>query len=129
MLFGLVSGYVFDIVGAQKASCAGGLLASVCLLVVGFAVDLDSEAWPITQVVLLTLGLFLADVGGMVASLGILGWMWHYPRAQALIMGLSNATYQISGVLGLLFDALLQQGYSLADGFRVVAVLSALSGV
>ena len=42
-------------------------------------------------------GLLATDLGGNLASFGILAFMWHYPKAQALFIGLSNAASQASG--------------------------------
>jgi len=71
----------------------------------------------------------VADLGGILASFAAFGWLWHYPGAQAFIIGLSNATNQVSGMLGLSFAALGRAGYMIADAMCVLAAAVAFAGI
>lgn len=129
MRFFILVGCAFDLLGAQKAAALGAVTAAVCFLLLAVAVQMDGEAWPWTQSGLMYFGLVATDLGGNLASFSILAFMWHYPKVQALFIGLSNAATQASGGLGLCIRYMVVNGYSISDSFVFLAFLSISASV
>eukprot|EP00747_Dinoflagellata_sp_TGD_P065025 gnl/TRDRNA2_/TRDRNA2_154172_c1_seq2.p1 gnl/TRDRNA2_/TRDRNA2_154172_c1~~gnl/TRDRNA2_/TRDRNA2_154172_c1_seq2.p1 ORF type:complete len:138 (-),score=20.08 gnl/TRDRNA2_/TRDRNA2_154172_c1_seq2:79-432(-) len=115
--------------GPQRASALGAFLASICMVSVAIAVGLDAKEFPTIQPVILFVCLVVSEVGGLIACFGVLGWMWHYPRSQAFIQGLSNATYQGSALIGALFKIMIDSGYRIWDVFLVLAATNLVASI
>lgn len=125
----VVVGCVFDRLGARWAAMLGAVCTAFSLSVVSLVVTLDAQVHPLTQTCLLYLCFMLSDACGLLSSFGVAGWLWHYPRHQALIIGLLNGSYQGSSIVGLLFVSLSSWGWSLSSGFTLVACANLLAAV
>ena len=69
------------------------------------------------------------NLGGGVASFAIMGWLWHYPRSQNLLNGISNATSQVSPAVGILIDIACGAGYTLPTAFFILSAVCGLCGI
>jgi len=129
ILLFLIPGFVFDVLGPRRAAVAGALCSAAALVGIAAAIHMDTHRHPALQSVLMSVCYVVADLGGIVASFAAFGWLWHYPGSQAFIIGLSNATNQVSGMLALSFAALGRAGYTIADAMCMLAAVVALAGV
>lgn len=46
---------------------------------------------------------------GFLNSMALYGFIWHYPKNQAFVIGLSNASIQLSALLGTIFPSLIDK--------------------
>jgi len=120
-------GYSYDWLGGRGSSAMGAALAGFSFVVLAVATSLDGKMWPWTQTLCYYAFLIIADLGGIMASFSLFGFMWHYPLSQTFIVGLSNAATQASGALGLLFQAMAAAGYTIQDSYLLLALFSFIS--
>ena len=125
--FFILVGCAYDVLGPQKAAALGGLTLAASCGMVAMGVMLEAQEWPQTQWILMYLGLVCGDLGGNMASFGILAFMWHYPKVQAVFIGLSNASSQASGGLGLCISYMVSNGYSLKSAFLLLGSMGAVA--
>jgi len=124
------TGYAFDVWGPRRSSALGAMVSCVGLCLLAVFIHLDARKWGLTQIIGCFLCFILSDLGGLLASFGILGWMWHYPRQQTFIMGLENASFQASALLGFLFQTVVEDwGWHIAGGFLLAAGISGVASV
>mmetsp|Transcript_116791 Transcript_116791/g.341956 ORF Transcript_116791/g.341956 Transcript_116791/m.341956 type:complete len:880 (-) Transcript_116791:98-2737(-) len=123
----VLSGYLYDILGARESAVAGALLACASMLVIGCTITLDAQEFPNTQVLLLHFSFIMGDVGDLLSSFSLLGWMWHYPRCQTFIIGLQNGAFQGSSMFGILFVWMVGAGFRLYQGFFLIALTNLIS--
>eukprot|EP00928_Gymnodinium_smaydae_P056007 TRINITY_DN39455_c0_g1_i1.p1 TRINITY_DN39455_c0_g1~~TRINITY_DN39455_c0_g1_i1.p1 ORF type:complete len:536 (+),score=36.86 TRINITY_DN39455_c0_g1_i1:82-1689(+) len=126
-LLSFVCGMWFDFYGARTSSIGGSFVCFISLLIIAVGVGLDSKQNYVAEYVLLYTGCILADFGSFVASMSLLGWLWHYPRSQTFLIGLANATSQVAAILGVLVQYLVQQGLSLSATFAIMSLSGAVA--
>lgn len=62
--------------------------------------------------------------------MSLYGFIWSYPTNQAFVIGLSNASIQLSGLLGIIIPQLVNEyHFSLGFIFFLFARLAAVSAV
>jgi MFS family permease len=123
MFSSLPAGYVYDIWGAKVCGIAGGLVTAAALMLLVPVVLLDSRAWPATQTGLLYALFILAELAGGQASMAVVGFMWHLPGQQAVILGMNGAATQAGAALGLLFEYLGERGFEFTESLTLIATM------
>lgn len=118
----LAMGLWFDFLGPRLSASLGGLLATLGIFSLGLAVSLDARQWPRTQTVLMYGGAIVADGGGFAASMSMVGWLWHYPKHQTFLIGLSQGSQQCSLMMGTFVHALVERGYDLSTAFHLLSL-------
>jgi len=122
-------GMMFDFMGPKLSSVCGALASSISLCGIAAAVALDGKTYPWTQWALMYLCCIMADTGGFVASMSVNGWLWHYPKSQTFLIGLSNGTAQGAAAMGLIVPALVARGIGASASFMLLAMTAALAAV
>jgi len=129
LLLTMVCGGLFDFVG-PKASGVGGAMAScVSMLGIGLTITLDAKTYPWSQFSLMYLFCSVADMGGFAASMAIMGWLWHYPRSQSFLIGLSNGCVSSASAMGLFVPLMVEYGFSASSSFMLLSMLAALAAI
>lgn len=129
MLLFMFCGIVFDFMGPRLSSVIGALTSATSLFGIGAAVALDAKAYPWTQGAAMYFFCIMADMGGFVASMGLMGWLWHYPRSQTFLIGLSNGTAQSAAAMGMIVPALVAAGVGVSASFILLATTALLAAV
>jgi len=125
----LFLGYAYDAMGARDSSRLGSLATGFSMTLAALAFQLDARRWPVSQGLTLLLSFGIADMGSLLTSMGLNGWMWHYPRQQTFIMGLSNFTFQASGpVLAWLINWAVARGWSASLCFFLAGMVAMVAG-
>jgi hypothetical protein len=91
-----VIGLFFDQWGARAVGTAGAAVCAFGLLLVWVSVQGAALGQDANTSAVFGLGVIVCDFGSMLNSFAFIGLIWHFPGRQALVLTLSNATYQVS---------------------------------
>mmetsp|Transcript_7983 Transcript_7983/g.25517 ORF Transcript_7983/g.25517 Transcript_7983/m.25517 type:complete len:459 (-) Transcript_7983:283-1659(-) len=119
----LLIGWLYDRIGARKAGVVGALG-----VVVGMVL-MSASLWSPRLSVLLYLALPLTDTAGFLNSMAVFGFIWHVPAYQATVLGLGNASAQLTAAMVFILVALVHAGLALKWAFLVFAVLALIAAV
>lgn len=72
----------------------------------------------------------ITTVFGLVNSFAFIGFLWHTSKYQVLLVGVSNASYQVSAIMGNLLQILVQEcNIKLEYGFLIFGAASFLGAI
>lgn len=125
----MVCGTWFDFVGPRLSSVIGALASSISLFGIGVACALDAKTYPWSQWASMYFFCIMADMGGFLASMSLMGWLWHYPMSQTFLIGLSNGTAQSAAAMGTIVPALVARGVGVSTSFMLLATSAALAAI
>lgn len=115
-------GLVFDRIGARLSAFFGGV--GVTLSAVGLYVGFRFSPhynW------LLFVSMTSMSVFGLLNSMALFGFIYHFPKYQATVMGISVASYYLSGGAGYLIGLALDKNvFSLKGAMLTLAVITSL---
>lgn len=98
-------GLMYDLWGAKKTGTTGALSCAVGLLLACGSVFGAASGHDDISCNLLALGVLLCDFGSLLFSFSLVGFVWHIPHRQTLVIALISSTYQASAALPLLLQA------------------------
>ncbi|CAD7931050.1 unnamed protein product [Amoebophrya sp. A25] len=104
----LPAGIIFDALGGRAAAVGGAALLLVGLVFLIGAIQATSI---VSQRFLFVTGLLLTDVGSMINSISILGFLWHLPGWNGLLFALSASAYYVSAFLPLLLQSTIMDQF------------------
>jgi len=129
MVLFMVCGMWFDFIGPKASAVGGSLMSCLSIFGIGVTIALNAKTWPWTQWALMYLFCILADMGGFAASMGIMAWLWHYPRRQTFLIGLSNGCVSSATAMGMLVPMLVDAGFCASTSFMILSSSGALAAV
>jgi hypothetical protein len=116
-------GIMYDRLGARKLAVLGALGSGFGMIIIWAGVKYTKLNW------LLYIGFPFADSCGFMNSFGLWGFIWHYPEFQAIIIGLANASYFTSGIMGDVLTLLVNANWELSSGFILFAEFSFFASI
>jgi hypothetical protein len=116
-------GIMYDRLGARMLAFLGAIGTGFGMIIIWAGIKYPKLNW------LLYVGFPVADSCGFMNSFGMWGFIWHYPEFQAVIIGLANASYFISGILGDVLTLLVNADWELSSGFLLFAEISFCSAL
>ena len=138
----LIGGLAFDAVGGQKTAifgCALNALGFVVLAILLWTLqqtggngtdaatdDTGSILGPFLETAVFVVSIILIDLGMMTTNMAFMGFLWHLPNQQALVLSLSTSCSNIAALLPLVVRSILRTtGLSLQAilGFYVLSIL------
>lgn len=114
-----IAGYFYDAFGARTAAVVGAFSVSLSLYLIALSTSTEALNW------MLFLAFPLGDFSGLLNSVALYGFMWHFPHNHGFIIGLSNSSYQLSGLLGGIISLLVKRAdFSLPIAFALISLAS-----
>eukprot|EP00439_Symbiodinium_sp_Y106_P030867 s3962_g3.t1 len=98
-------GLMYDLWGAKKTGTTGALSSAVGLLLACGSVFGAASGHDEISCKLLAPGVLLCDFGSLLFSFSLVGFVWHIPHRQTLLIALISSTYQASAALPMLLQA------------------------
>jgi hypothetical protein len=120
----LIVGIIFDLLGARICSVVGAVGAAIGAIPIwaglAFPAHVDWLLYP---------GFTVMQLAGQLNSFCVFGLLWHYPSNQAFILGVSQATNQLSGLAAYGLVGLAKLGLHLQWSFVILGGCSLVSAV
>jgi len=126
----LVCGSLFDFAGPRASAVGGAIVSSLSIFGIGLTITLDAKTHPWSQSFLMYLFCIMADMGGFAASMAVMAWLWHYPKHQSLLIGLSNGCVSSASVMGAFVPLMVDlYGFSASMSFMLLSMTGALAAL